>query len=419
MIFHRLSLIALTFVTAVTAGPIATSYVVHEKRDGVPGGWTRGGKVNPHMSLPLRIALKQNNLHLGHDHLMDVSDPRSENYGQHWSATRVAEYFAPSEDSVDAVKQWLVSSGIDAGRLSRSFSLGWIELDASASEIESLLHTDLSVYLHENGQAHVACIEYSVPESIREHIDFITPTVHFDVKPNSGGKKQRDIARRSTSSTIAARESGKLVPHSMARLDKGHKNRSPNPDNFDPFGVAHCDLNITLSCLRALYEIPVSTRANPKNSFGITEYSNFYLPADMDMFFKLFEPDLVGHRPVLNSVDGGEDETQFVSFGDNGESDLDLQYAMSLVYPQEIQLFQNGDIVEGASFNNFLDAIDASYCTFEGGDDPTQDGVYPDPSNMTGAFKGPQACGTYEPTWVISTSYGMNEVDATPFYLQR
>ena len=32
----------------------------------------------------------------------------------------------------------------------------------------------------------------------------------------------------------------------------------------------------------------------------------------------------------------------------------------------------------GASFNNFLDAIDGDYCTFEGGDDPTQDGVYPD-----------------------------------------
>jgi len=33
---------------------------------------------------------------------------------------------------------------------------------------------------------------------------------------------------------------------------------------------------------------------------------------------------------------------------------------------------------QGASFNNFLDALDGSYCTFDGGDDPNQDAVYPD-----------------------------------------
>ena len=35
--------------------------------------------------------------------------------------------------------------------------------------------------------------------------------------------------------------------------------------------------------------------------------------------------------------------------------------------------------ISGASFNNFLDALDGTFCTFEGGDDPTQDGIYPDP----------------------------------------
>lgn len=62
--------------------------------------------------------------------------------------------------------------------------------------------------------------------------------------------------------------------------------------------------------------------------------------------------------------------------------------------------------IQGASFNNWLDAVDASFCTFEGGDDPTQvrvvhdiyiirglifrssckDGIYPDP--LPGGFKG-------------------------------
>jgi len=38
------------------------------------------------------------------------------------------------------------------------------------------------------------------------------------------------------------------------------------------------------------------------------------------------------------------------------------------VYPQKVALYQAGDLVEGASFNNFLDALDASYCTSGGGD---------------------------------------------------
>jgi tripeptidyl-peptidase I len=41
-----------------------------------------------------------------------------------------------------------------------------------------------------------------------------------------------------------------------------------------------------------------------------------------------------------------------------------------IVYPQSVTLYQVGDIYEGATFNNFLDAIDGSYCTSGGGDDP-------------------------------------------------
>jgi tripeptidyl-peptidase I len=93
---------------------------------------------------------------------------------------------------------------------------------------------------------------------------------------------------------------------------------------------------------------------------------------------------------------------------------------MTLVYPQKVTLYQVGDLLEGASFNNFLDAIDGSYCTYEGGDDPTQDGVYPDPYGTGyGVYKGPENCGGFAATNVISTSYAYNEADLTPFYEMR
>ena len=51
---------------------------------------------------------------------------------------------------------------------------------------------------------------------------------------------------------------------------------------------------------------------------------------------------------------------------------------MSLTNPLNITLLQTGDLVEGAGFDNWLDAVDASFCTFDGGDVPGQDGIYPD-----------------------------------------
>lgn len=49
------------------------------------------------------------------------------------------------------------------------------------------------------------------------------------------------------------------------------------------------------------------------------------------------------------------------------------------------------------SFNNFLDALDGSYCTSNGGDDPTQDGPY-------AKVPGVNACGGAPFSAVISTS---------------
>jgi len=99
------------------------------------------------------------------------------------------------------------------------------------------------------------------------------------------------------------------------------------------------------------------------------------------------------------------------------QSDLLRLHTLTVVLVHlKVTLYQVGDLVEGASFNNFLDAIDGSYCTYQGGDDPTQDAVYPDPY---GGYQGLEDCGGYAATKVISTSYGFNEADLTPFYEQR
>jgi len=141
------------------------------------------------------------------------------------------------------------------------------------------------------------------------------------------------------------------------------------------------------------------------------------LAGDLDLFFSNFSPSLVGVRPEVVLIDGAVVQTTNQSFDFNGESDLDLEYGMALVNPQKITLLQTGDLVEGAGFDNWLDAVDASFCTFEGGDVASQDGIYPDP--LPGGFKGPESCGIIAPPLVVSTSYGQDEASATVSYAVR
>jgi tripeptidyl-peptidase-1 len=61
--------------------------------------------------------------------------------------------------------------------------LGWLNFNATVSEAENVLNTKYYVYEHkETGQPHIACDQYSVPTALQDTIDFITPTLHFDMK---------------------------------------------------------------------------------------------------------------------------------------------------------------------------------------------------------------------------------------------
>jgi tripeptidyl-peptidase-1 len=93
--------------------------------------------------------------------LTDSSTPGSHKYGQHYTAEEVAKIFAPSQSTVDAINDWLLSAGIAAEKISQSVNKQWMQFDASTEDLESLLNTKYHVYEHtETGQSTVACDEY-------------------------------------------------------------------------------------------------------------------------------------------------------------------------------------------------------------------------------------------------------------------
>ncbi|KAI0370826.1 subtilisin-like protein [Pilatotrama ljubarskyi] len=377
--------------------------VAHETRRSLPAGWTPVRRAEPDRVLPLSVGLVQNNLESLEAYLMDVSHPDSPNYSKHWTPAEVADAFRPSQEAVETVHMWLVEDGrIGADRIKLSKSGSWLLANVTAEEAEQLLGTEYYVYEHaEDGREHLACHQkYHVPEHVSKHVDLITPTLHFDTKVQRHGSADTD----SVQTLGSAKNIGKIASPKVGGVI----------ENFFS-DLEHCDETITLACLRVLYDFVYEPLATHKNTIGVVEYTpESHNATDFDVFFANYSKSQIGERPTLVPIDGGI----LVPNGDPAESSLDLQYVLGLIGTkrQEVQLYQVGDPIEGASFNNLLDGLDASYCTSGGGDDPTQDGIYPD--TAPGGY-GKNDCGTVKPAFIISTSYGYQEADLTPAYMQR
>ncbi|KAF7527340.1 hypothetical protein G7054_g10491 [Neopestalotiopsis clavispora] len=408
-------------VAAIEAKPLsrATSHVVHEERTAPRRHWTKKGRLHGFKTLPVRIGLSQSNLHRAEEFIHAVSHPQSADYGKHWTAEQIAETFAPSRESIGAVRQWLEDEGIDSDRVTLSRGRHWLEFKATVQEVERLLKTEYHVYQHgQHGNLHVACDKYHVPSHLTEHIDLITPTIHFDQRVgHDRDNKQVPVADKHQEE-LRKRSLGKR----QQRPEKGILGGSVANDGFSPKQGAvienaiatleNCDTMLTIDCLRALYSVPAGSLAAANNTLGIVEYTpQAFLQSDLDLFFEQFQPKLAGKSPVVQLIDNAVVQTTNQSFNFNGESALDLEFAMGLIFPQQATLFQVGDLEQGGSFGNLLDALDGSFCTFQGGDskDPNIDGQYADDVR----------CGTASATNVISTSYGYNEGDLGARYEQR
>jgi tripeptidyl-peptidase-1 len=82
------------------------------------------------------------------DFISPSSHPDSKNYGKYWTAEEVHDIFAPPEDTVNTVKEWLHSSGIEPSRVVHSDNKGWIAVDVTVDEAERLLLAEF--YEHEH-----------------------------------------------------------------------------------------------------------------------------------------------------------------------------------------------------------------------------------------------------------------------------
>jgi tripeptidyl-peptidase-1 len=207
----------------------------------------------------------------------------------------------------------------------------WVEFSATVEELEELLKTEYHTYKHkESGGYRIACEEYGIPQHVREHVDFIMPTIQLDgLRPVS--QSQVAVLTTATNSSLT--------------------------------DLSQCGSLVTINCLRALYNFPVGKYNHTGNQLGIAEWADYlYLP-DLKGFFARFTApkiplDVV---PEFISIDGGKRANLTVAKAEEVvESALDVQTAYSMIWPQQIRLYQVGDSVNVDSvgtFNIFLDAL--------------------------------------------------------------
>ena len=290
------------------------------------------------------------------------------------------------------------------------------------AEVERLINTEYYHYEHlQTGKTNVGCDEYSVPSHIREHIDYITPGLKLLTPSHPRGGK---IEKRIFGVTGPPNPNGRGKP-----LEPPLKKPLPQPLNsiLDlPLGTL-CSAAIIPECISALYNITPADKAAPGNELGIFEsLGDMYAQEDLDLFFAALAPQIPnGTAPILKGIDGGTAPDPVELAGP--ESDLDFEISYPIIYPQNSVLFQTDDPVYEANYvfrgflNNFLDALDGSYCTYTAfgitGNSEGLDPPYPNPA--PGGYKGELQCGVYEPTKVISISYGGQEADLPPSYQQR
>ncbi|KAI9715402.1 MAG: hypothetical protein M1828_000862 [Chrysothrix sp. TS-e1954] len=379
----------------------AVNHVLHEKRAHLPSSWVRRGRVPLTSTVSVRVGLASQNLEDAEAHLLDVSDPQSSNYGRHWTSEEVIERFQPSDDTVKAVEDWLVEHGnVDRERVTQSDNKAWLALDASAAEVETLLKTELFEHEHISGHVLPACDAYHVAEHVSAHIDYITPGIQLPM--HIAGRVGSGVVRRAASALTQA---------------------------------APCFETVSPACIKRLYNVPASPgKAHPGNEMGILEDDSYYVQADLNQFFTGFNTDIPNDtHPDVDSIDGGQAR---VAQGEQNtpEATLDIEVAYPLLYPQNIRLLQTNDKhygkVEGLpnttipdGFNNLLDALDGSYCTYkafgEKGNDPNIDPVYPDPASGAGSYRGKLQCGVFTPPNVISISLAGQEADVPAAYQKR
>eukprot|EP01061_Rhynchopus_euleeides_P042206 TRINITY_DN7368_c0_g2_i1.p2 TRINITY_DN7368_c0_g2~~TRINITY_DN7368_c0_g2_i1.p2 ORF type:complete len:541 (+),score=226.35 TRINITY_DN7368_c0_g2_i1:51-1673(+) len=181
---------------AVCAALMATAaFAVPHETIRHPAGWTKGDKTSA-SSLSFVVALKHSEAQKAwlKETVEQVSTPGSKRYGKYLSLDELTRQMHVSEQSVEAVRNFMNVAGFrDVELLS---SGDFMRASASPSVASAFFQTDFCEWKHEEATSPIirACEQaYHLPEGMSAHVDFVGGLVHFP-KPTGPQRRAFDPA---------------------------------------------------------------------------------------------------------------------------------------------------------------------------------------------------------------------------------
>ncbi|GES57512.1 tripeptidyl peptidase SED3 [Aspergillus terreus] len=277
-------------------------YVVVERLDGIPDGWTKGPPASPSKLMRFRLGIHQENAAAFEQKVIDLSTPGHHAYGRHMQLHEIRDFLRPSDDASDSILSWLQAEQVAAEAIEDHGN--WITFTVPISQAESLLGTRFYEFHHQkSGSTVTRTLEYSVPEDVYRYVHLIQPTTRFGhFKPQAGMPD--------------------LTPVALTAED------------ID----GNCS-TITPDCLRELYRInDPNPTPDPRNILGVSGFLEEWARYnDFEEFMKLFGPNQQDANFTVDSINGGLNLQN--SSQSSSEAALDIQYAASIAYHAETKFY--------------------------------------------------------------------------------
>ena len=227
--------------------------------------------------------------------LAQQQDPSSPRFHAWLTPQEFGQQFGPAESDLQAVKDWLTSQGFSALRVNNGRTL--IEFNGTTQQVRNGFHTDMH-RLTVNGEEHFANTQDpQIPAALAPVVAGVAGLHNFRPKPmlHRLGKFRRDAS------------TGQITPLFTFTDVNG---------TF--FGVGPQDF-------ATIYNVP-ATFDGTGQSIAVVAQSNINIQ-DVRDFRNIFGLPANDPQIILNGADPG-----LVS-GDEGESDLDVQWAGAVAVP--------------------------------------------------------------------------------------
>lgn len=302
---------------------INSKYQVFEGLSEIPVPWIlkEGKNVDREQSFKLRIHLKNQNVALFEQKVLDISTPSHPSYGQHLDQVAIHGMLSPTEATYSLVADWLEVHGLSDNT---SIERDWMIVNTTIGKVEHLLQTEYQIYENtETGKMTARTLKYSLPAVLHDHVDIIAPTIKFSTPSQ----------QKSTVFKVSKTPDAKL------------STTSSSSDVHDGLDVAACNTTITPDCLKALYKFK-HFRASRRNGNELAlagfleEYAQY---DDLEQFLETYDSDAAGFNFTEILINGGLNTQDNVG-GAQGivEANLDIQYGLSIAYPTTTYYISTG-----------------------------------------------------------------------------